>query len=298
LKRIFSTLLRRGGPKVYCTDDFWAEFLALIHAILYKYDVIFYLDGEHSLNMLPKLLAKATNNKTKIISMFHQPPEMLHTLINNNVFKYIDHAIVLSRLQAEDLSSVMQRDSISELLHGVDVDYFKPDNTCRDKVKFIVLSVGNWLRDYDTVIKVSDSMRSYPDIDFHVVASRVSLPEGQHNIQVHKNISDDELLHLYQKANVFFMPMLDATANNAILEALACGVPIVTTHLSGVESYLSDKAAILVEPGNPELYQDAILSLYNDPAIATRMSEYGRIRSIELSWRNFARQIEHIIQNP
>ncbi len=297
LKRFISTYLSRGGPKVYCTDDFLAEISALIHVVLFDYDVVFYLDGEHSLNKLPKILARFGNKdkRPKIITMFHQPPEILHTLINTDVLKFIDHAIVLSRLQADDLARFMPRDSISELLHGIDVEYFRPDTSRKEKDKFICLSVGNWLRDYDTVIAVSERMRKYPNIEFHIVSAKVSPPEEPGNIHVHKNISDESLLHLYQKADVFFMPMLDATANNAILEALACGVPIITTRLSGIESYISAKEAILIEPGNPALYQDAILTLFCDRTILPRMSERARARAVELSWENFARQIEHII---
>lgn len=296
LKRIISTRLSKGGPKPYLTGDFRAEISALIHVMRFKYDIVFYLDGEHSLNKLPKILAKLKNKekKPKIIAMFHQPPEMLHTLINTDVFESIDHAIVLSRLQADDLARFMPRDRISELLHGIDVDYFQPDASRKDEDKFICLSVGNWLRDYETVIAVSERMREYPDIEFHIVSSKVNPPTGAVNIYHHKNIDDEKLLCLYQKADVFFMPMFDATANNAILEALACGVPIVTTRLPGIESYISGKESILIEPGNPGLYQDAILTLYNDRAIATRMSEHARARSIELSWTNFARQIEDI----
>jgi glycosyltransferase involved in cell wall biosynthesis len=299
LKRMISTLLIRGGPKVYCTSDFWAEISALIHVTLFGYDVVFYLDGEHSINKLPKILPKlkSKDKKPKIIAMFHQPPETLHTLINTDVFKSIDHAIVLSRLQANDLSRFMPGDKISEMLHGIDVDYFHPDASRKEKDKFICLSVGNWLRDYDTVIEVSERMSKHPGIEFHIVSSKVNPSSGAGNIHVHTNVSDEYLLHLYQEADVFFMPMLDATANNAILEALACGVPIVTTELPGIECYLSGKEALLIEPGNPRLYQDAILTLYNDRTKATQMSESGRSRSVELSWANFARQIEHIILN-
>ncbi len=299
LKRIISTRLSKGGPKVYRTGDFRAEISALMHVILFGYDVVFYLDGEHSLNKLPKILAKIGNRrkKPKIIAMFHQPPETLHTLINADVFKSIDHAIVLSRLQANDLVRFLPRSRISELLHGIDVDYFQPDPSRKEKDKFICLSVGYWLRDYDTVLAVSERMKGFPDIEFHIVSSKVCPPAGSINIRVHKNVSDEDLLHLYQKADVFFMPMLDATANNAILEALACGVPIVTTQLPGIESYLSEKEAILIEPGNPERYENAILALHNDRTIATRMSEQARAKADELSWTKFARQIEHIILN-
>ncbi len=299
IKRMISTLLSRGGPKVYSTGDFWAEISAWIHVTFYGYDVVFYLDGEHSLNKLPKILAMhKKKTKPKIVAMFHQPPDVLHTLINTEVFNSIDHAIVLSRIQADDLYRFIPHDRISTLMHGIDVDYFQPDISRKDKDKFICLSVGEWLRDYDTVIAVAERMKNkYPDIEFHIVSSEVKPPAEPGNIYLHQHISDEELLHLYQRANLFFMPMLDATANNAILEALACGLPVITTRLPGIESYISEKEAFLIDPGNPDAYQNAILNLYNDRSIISRMSEPARARGINFSWTNFARQIEHIVLN-
>lgn len=298
LQRKISTLLSKGGPKVYLTTDFRAEMSALKHVILHNYDSVFYLDGEHSLNRLPRMLQQLGRKKRpRIISMFHQPPETLHDLINTDILKSVDHVIVLSRLQAEDLSRFMPRNRISELLHGIDVEYFRPDASRREPGKFICLSVGNWLRDYATVLAVAERMRAHRDIEFHIVSSKVEPAPGADNIQVHQNISDQDLLHLYQRTDVFFMPMLDATANNAILEALACGVPIVTTRLSGVESYLTGDEALLVEPGDPARYQEAILGLYNDHSTVARMSKAARARGEELSWANFARQVENIMLN-
>jgi glycosyltransferase involved in cell wall biosynthesis len=284
---------------VYCTDDFLAELNAFMYVTLFGYDVVFYLDGEHSLNKLPKVLGLFRNKrkKPKIITMFHQPPEKLHTLIDSDVFKTLDHAIVLSRLQADDLSRFLPREKLSELQHGIDVEYFRPDASRKEEGKFICLSVGNWLRDYDTVLAVSERMRNCPDIEFHIVSSTVNPPAEPGNVHVHHNISDETLLHLYQQADVFFMPMLDATANNAILEALACGVPVITTRLPGIEFYLSKNEATLIEPGNTALYENAILGLRNDRALAARMSEHARARGVELSWENFAKRIERIVMD-
>jgi glycosyltransferase involved in cell wall biosynthesis len=48
------------------------------------------------------------------------------------------------------------------------------------------------------------------------------------------------LLSLYNDSRLLFLPLIDATANNSLLEAAACGVPIITSNLPSVKEYTDD----------------------------------------------------------
>ena len=297
-KRKISDAVRRGGTGSYMINDFLAEINGFRYFANKGYDVLFYLDGEHSLNYLPKWLRKGYHRKKppKIIAMFHQPPERLCQLSNMDVLHRIDHAIVLSQVQADHLSQYLPKEKISTVLHGIDVDYFHPGEAKKKSGKFICLSVGYWLRDYDTVVRVAERLKEYADIEFHIVSSEVNPPTRLRNIHMHKNISDAELLSLYQRANVLLMPLLDATANNVILEALACGLPVITTKLPGTMEYLTGQEGILISPQKPELYLKELMNLYEKRDELDRKSEHARKRAVELSWPNFARKIEKLFK--
>ena len=139
-------------------------------------------------------------------------------------------------------------------------------------------------------------MKGYSDIEFHIVSSRVNLPNSLANTYVYKDISDAELLNLYQKANVLFLPLLDAIANNVILEALACGLPVITTKLPGTMEYLTEQEGILISPQKPELYLKELMDLYEKRDELDRKSEHARKRAVELSWPNFAGKIEKLFK--
>ena len=297
LKRKISDFLRKGGPPYYQINDFLAELHGLCDLFRQKYDILFYLDGEHSLNFLPSWISRFSNlvNRPRVIAMYHQPPDKLHTLIDMDALRKLDRAIVLSEIQADDLSRYLPRKNIITVLHGIDVDFFRPDISKKDNEKFRCLSVGYWLRDYDTVIKAAESLKDYSTIEFHIVSSKVNPPSDLKNVHVHKDISDDALLKLYQKSDILFMPLLDATANNVILEALACGLPVITTELPGTKAYLTGQEGFLVPPGELDSYINKLLFLYKNRGKEDQMPLKARKRAEELSWPNFSRKLEKLL---
>jgi glycosyltransferase involved in cell wall biosynthesis len=48
---------------------------------------------------------------------------------------------------------------------------------------------------------------------------------------------------LYNDSRLLFLPLIDATANNSLLEASACGVPVITSDLPAVREYTDDSFA-------------------------------------------------------
>ena len=61
--------------------------------------------------------------------------------------------------------------------------------------------------------------------------------EGIKNIRWHERLQEAELLKLYQESRLLLMPMNDSGVNTAIVEALASGLPIITTDVGGIRDY-------------------------------------------------------------
>ena len=197
-------------------------------------DVLHYLEGEHSLQFLPSIVSKLgrLRPRPRIVATFHQPPELLDRLININNVQQVDHVIVLSPEQVSYFEQYLPADKVSMILHGVDTDFFCPANQSEAPRGFRCLSVGSWLRDYDAVLEVAHRLSSVPDFEFQIVSSAVTDHEIPGNVSVQSGIDDDALRAMYQQADVLFLPVTSATANNAVLEGIACGLPVVTTDLA------------------------------------------------------------------
>ena len=99
------------------------------------------------------------------------------------------------------------------------------------------------------------------------------------NVTWHSDISEEMLLALYRQADCFLIPLLDCTANNAILEAVACGIPIVATDLPAIKTYLDDSMSVLCR--SVDEFCDALQMLRQSRSLIKKMSANARRLAVE-----------------
>jgi glycosyltransferase involved in cell wall biosynthesis len=87
----------------------------------------------------------------------------------------------------------------------------------------------------------------------------------------------------YQRASVFALPcrvLEDGDRDgipNVLMEAMACGLPVVTTGISGITELVRDgENGLIVEPDRPTELADALHRLIKDPGLAGQLAERGR----------------------
>jgi glycosyltransferase involved in cell wall biosynthesis len=111
-------------------------------------------------------------------------------------------------------------------------------------------------------------------------------------VTVTGRVSRDELVRLYNQAEVFVSPSLYEGFGLPVAEAMACGAPIVATTAGAFPEVVEDSVSgLLVPPGDARALADAIERLLGDRALQQRLGREGRRRIAEhFSWRETAVQ--------
>jgi glycosyltransferase involved in cell wall biosynthesis len=103
--------------------------------------------------------------------------------------------------------------------------------------------------------------------------------------------SREQLVKWYHQANLFLFPSRHEGMPNALLEAMASGLPIVATRIAGNEELVLDGlTGRLVEPENAASLQDGLRNLIVEETLRRQMGQASRLRAEqEYSWENVAR---------
>jgi UDP-glucose:(heptosyl)LPS alpha-1,3-glucosyltransferase len=188
--------------------------------------------------------------------------------------------------------------------NGVDSDTFSPQRTSelRDEVRrelglspdeIAVLYVGAGFRrkGLDTLIEAAARMDGRQQVRILIAGKgrrdeyeRLAGSCGIGGRLLWTGQSAD-IVRRYAAADIFALPTRYDPFANSTLEALACGLPVVTTRTNGVSEILSDGTdAFVIEPNAPEMLADRLQSLAGDPDLRRRIGSAGRTAVEPYTW--------------
>jgi alpha-1,3-rhamnosyl/mannosyltransferase len=136
-----------------------------------------------------------------------------------------------------------------------------------------------------------------PDLDL-VLAGRVEAPYTEIDSMISRRALEGRVIHLgyaeevdlpalVSGAEAMVYPSLYEGFGLPVLEAMACGTPVITSNVSALPETAGD-AALLVDPGSRESIARAIQSILDEPALRERLKEAGLRRAGSFSWRRTA----------
>jgi glycosyltransferase involved in cell wall biosynthesis len=264
----------------YSLGAFLTEAAVLLHMIRHRDCLYHLLYGDSDLWLLGLFSQVCQINGNRIIASFHQPSSHLRELgIIEKVTKNIHGVILVSESQRAYFEEFLPRERISVIPHGIDSDFFHPLEGANKAP--ICITVGSHLRDFETFKEAIQIVwDTNPEVRFIAVGTRHdknSLEEIRDDrIQYLEGISDEALREAYQTSQIAAFPFKEATANNAILEAMACGLPIVATDVGGTREYVDETIGILCPPNDPKAFAAGILQLVADSSSRLKKSKACR----------------------
>lgn len=101
-------------------------------------------------------------------------------------------------------------------------------------------------------------------------------------------LSDRELIEAYNKATIFAFPSLYEGFGLPLLEAMACGLPVVANNVSSIPEVVGDAAMLLKD--DPDVWQAALGRVLTDTNLRAKMRHAGIKRSKGYSWQKMAQE--------
>lgn len=281
----------------YRLSDVMAEAVALREAMRDRIEIVHYLDGEHGARHLPPLLRRLGRGRTRTIATYHQPPEFLDAIVPTKVVRALDMITVMAPHQADWFERHVGPERVRVILHPANTDFFRPPRERAPNAHVRCITVGHWLRDWAAMGAVVRKLADHPDVHFDLVTGGQTGCEALDQVTHHRGVSDARLLALYQEADLLLLPLVSGTANNALLEGIACGLPVVTTDMPATRAYLPDDAGLFIRGNEPSAIVDAILYLRDAPARRLEMGREARRRAESLSWARIAPEYERLYRD-
>ncbi|MBW4431539.1 MAG: glycosyltransferase family 4 protein [Pelatocladus maniniholoensis HA4357-MV3] len=231
--------------------------------------------------------------------------------------RYADHIIAVSSTTAKDTAQILNIncDRIAVVPNAVEAIYqplpkhqaesFRQQHNISPET-FCLLNVGSDhpRKNISTILTVVKILKEQGlPIQFWKAGSDFK-PDQKQYIQTHglenyiKYLGQPDkatLVKIYNAANCLIAPSLHEGFGITIIEAMACGIPVITSQVSAMPEVV-DNAGILIDPTNPQEIADAVCRLYSDPVYYQELVEKGLSRVKSFTWEKTAEQIAQIYE--
>lgn len=127
------------------------------------------------------------------------------------------------------------------------------------------------------------------------IRARIQTSPARNRIQATGYVNDDALARWYGRASIFAFPSLDEGFGIPVLEAMAAGVPVLTSNGSALRE-VAGEAALLVDPASTEALAGALQELAENPELRMEFARRGRERANLFTWEKAVRETWDVYQ--
>lgn len=184
--------------------------------------------------------------------------------------------------------------------NSVDMSLFKKQNReeARKKLglpqdKFIVGFVGGFI-DRKGDKRLLEAANRIPGVYLAFAGRGTPTPCGE-KVLLCKAMKHEEIPVLLNAIDVFCLPTLNEGSCNAIVEAMACGCPIISSNLPFNDDALTEENSIRIDPNSVDEIERAIRILYTDENLRARLAEAALRDSQKFEISQRAQKIQRFI---
>ncbi len=223
------------------------------------------------------------------------------------VLNQADHIICNSQATADDIINFwgVSAKKITPILLGYDQQHFLPSASQPDYHYFLHLGRHDPHKNVDRILK---AFAKFPDTSYQLLLAgspdqrytpklqKLALELGLHDrVQFLNYIPYSQLPDLIRSATALVFPSLWEGFGLPVLEAMACGTPVITSNCSSLPEVAAD-AAILINPTNIDQLTDSMITLGTDSQTRSHFREKGLNRASQFSWEKTGQATVEVLQ--
>lgn len=258
--------------------------------------IIFLHSGTH---LIPACLANLFSPRKKKIIVRETQANHLKTkaewLYLKLSLRYADEVVFLTQAYRQEvaarLPALMARakNKISVIPNGLDTQRFAPAEASQQKLVFAMQSRLVAIKDYPTLLRAFAIYCKQTDVPKAVLTIAGDGPEKE-NLQalarqlgladaVHFRgmLNEEDLVAFMQEAQVYVHATLGETMSTSIMQAMACGLPIIASDVKGVQNMIEDGVdGLLVPAQQAEALAGKMILLATDKPLTKRLAQAAR----------------------
>jgi glycosyltransferase involved in cell wall biosynthesis len=282
----------------------WTQFRLPLHLVRRRYDLLHLPD--HKLPFWTPCQTVVTIHDLaymKFPEMFSRMHRERLTWFTRDSLTRASHAIAVSHATRNDVCELLNVDpsKIDVVQHAVDHQRFHPGVPPADRPLPYILSVGALQprKNFQLLIRSFKKLCSLRQgkIELIIVGQRGWMwepiereaAEGPYAERIHLAgyVPDDQLAPLYAGAALVAMPSLYEGFGLPLLEAMACGAPVVASDASSFPEVLGN-AGVLLPPDDEEAWIETMKLLLDDDRRRNQMRAQSAARARLFSWERAA----------
>ena len=286
-------------------SHFWEHFILPIKAR--KYDILFCPS-----NIAPLFLSK----KVKLIVTLHDLSfkdfSQMYSFLFRKYYEFVvpkilkraDKILTISSFSYERITKEYSfiNDKINFIYHGKN-EIFSFDENIKKEDYILYVGSLNDTKNFSSVIKAFLKLKNSryklkmimpSSSNFEIDEDKLHLlneAKNNKNIEIVDYLSQDRLVKVYQKAKIFVFPSYHESFGFPVLEAMACGTPVICSNTSSLPEVGGD-AVLYCDAYNVNDIEEKIELLLDDEILQKQMIQKGLNRVKLFSWEKSAD--EHI----
>lgn len=224
--------------------------------------------------------------------------------VKKEEIKLVDYFFVPSEIVKKSLIDLgITEDKIIKIPYGVDVQFFSPKKEYRKENGLKIIFVGNisFRKGIEILLKAVSELKDEIEFELNLVGSIGDagkiLKKYNGIYKYHSFVPHEKLREMYKENDIFVFPSFLEGFAQVVLEAMACGLPVIVSDRAGSNDAVRDGIdGFIIPAGDVKALKEKIIYFYNNREKIEEMGKNAVEQAKKYTWERYRENIREVIK--